>query len=357
MTSPPEIRRSLSARDEAARAEDATSERAPVGGALAVVGVGIAGPAHVTREALAAIRAAETRLVLVADLLTLEWLEGLVPGFENLADAYAVGKSRDLTYEEMTERVLAPVRRGKRVRGDLLRPPRRLRDVAARGGAAGARGRPRGANASRGLGARLPVRRRRHRSRRRSAARSGRRPTSCSGSAASIPARGSSSGRSAWSASSTTARRRCGAARGSASWLSACSRPTRRGTKWSSTRRSTFPLSPPQDPAPAAAQARDGRRHRDLDALRAAASRPRHRPEDAQASRLRELTRPREPAAGTSFSACARGRNTRCRGSGARAARRAPRSRSSSRGSSGCGCRRRGGASGCSSGSSGCTRR
>jgi len=85
------------------------------GGALAVVGVGIAGPAHVTREALAVILAAETRLVLVADFLTLEWLEQLVPGFENLADAYAVGKSRDLTYEEMTERVLAPVRRGNRV--------------------------------------------------------------------------------------------------------------------------------------------------------------------------------------------------------------------------------------------------
>ena len=68
-----------------------------------------------TREALAAIRAAEVRLVLVADYLTLEWLESLVPGFENLADAYAVGKSRDLTYEEMTARVLAPVRRGKRV--------------------------------------------------------------------------------------------------------------------------------------------------------------------------------------------------------------------------------------------------
>jgi uncharacterized protein YabN with tetrapyrrole methylase and pyrophosphatase domain len=84
-------------------------------GALSVVGVGIAGPAHVTRETLAVIRAAETRLVLVADYLSLEWLESLFPGFENLADAYAVGKSRDLTYEEMTERVLAPVRRGKRV--------------------------------------------------------------------------------------------------------------------------------------------------------------------------------------------------------------------------------------------------
>lgn len=104
MTSPRKNPRSLSAR-----------RRAKSKGSLAVVGVGIAGPAHITRETQAAIRAARTRLVLVADLLTLEWLEGLVPGFENLADAYAVGKSRDLTYAEMTERVLAPVRRGERV--------------------------------------------------------------------------------------------------------------------------------------------------------------------------------------------------------------------------------------------------
>ena len=68
-----------------------------------------------TREALAAMRDAQVRLVLVADYLTLEWLESLFPGIENLADAYAVGKQRELTYEEMTERVLAPVRRGKRV--------------------------------------------------------------------------------------------------------------------------------------------------------------------------------------------------------------------------------------------------
>lgn len=80
-----------------------------------VVGVGIAGPAHVTREALGAIRAAERSFVLVADPLSLEWLLTLAPRAENLADAYAVGKSRDLTYEEMVERILAPVRRGRRV--------------------------------------------------------------------------------------------------------------------------------------------------------------------------------------------------------------------------------------------------
>jgi precorrin-6B methylase 1 len=103
MTSPPRSGRSLTARRRASK------------GSLTVVGVGIAGPAHVTREATGAIRAADVRLFLVADLLSLEWLSTLAPDAENLADAYAVGKSRDLTYEEMTERVLAPVRRGKRV--------------------------------------------------------------------------------------------------------------------------------------------------------------------------------------------------------------------------------------------------
>lgn len=80
-----------------------------------MVGVGIAGPAHVTAAGRGAIRAADKRFFLVADPLTREWLRGVAPRAENLSDAYAVGKSRDLTYEEMVERILAPVRRGKRV--------------------------------------------------------------------------------------------------------------------------------------------------------------------------------------------------------------------------------------------------
>ncbi|MGH7859937.1 MAG: SAM-dependent methyltransferase, partial [Candidatus Binatia bacterium] len=36
-------------------------------------------------------------------------------GWVDLADAYAVGRSRDDSYEEMVERVLAPVRRGRKV--------------------------------------------------------------------------------------------------------------------------------------------------------------------------------------------------------------------------------------------------
>lgn len=64
---------------------------------------------------MGAIRAAERHFVLVADLLTLEWLLTLAPGAENLVDSYGVGKSRDDTYEEIVERILAPMRQGRRV--------------------------------------------------------------------------------------------------------------------------------------------------------------------------------------------------------------------------------------------------
>ena len=101
MTHPPRVRRSL---------PSPTGPRTR--GSLLVVGVGLAGPAHVTRETLGAIRAAERHFVLVADLLTLEWLLALAPGAENLVDSYGVGKSRDDTYEEIVERMLAPVRAG-----------------------------------------------------------------------------------------------------------------------------------------------------------------------------------------------------------------------------------------------------
>jgi uncharacterized protein YabN with tetrapyrrole methylase and pyrophosphatase domain len=104
MTPPPRVSRSLSARGKS-RAR----------GSLTIAGVGLAGPAHVTRETLGAIRAAERHFVLVADLLTLEWLLTLAPGAENLVDSYGVGKSRDDTYEEIVERILAPMRQGRRV--------------------------------------------------------------------------------------------------------------------------------------------------------------------------------------------------------------------------------------------------
>ncbi len=68
-----------------------------------------------TTEALAEIRAAQKVFVLVADPLTREWLRTLRPRAESLADAYAPGRPRWESYEEMVERMLAPVRRGRAV--------------------------------------------------------------------------------------------------------------------------------------------------------------------------------------------------------------------------------------------------
>jgi len=84
-------------------------------GRLAVVGTGIAGPGQVTVEALAEIRSAEKVFYLVADPLTREWLLGLRPRAESLADAYAPGKQRWKSYAEMVERMTAPLRYGKSV--------------------------------------------------------------------------------------------------------------------------------------------------------------------------------------------------------------------------------------------------
>lgn len=68
-----------------------------------------------TVEALAELRHAGKVFFLVADPLTREWLRTLRPRAESLADAYAKGKPRWRSYEEMVERILAPVRRGRRV--------------------------------------------------------------------------------------------------------------------------------------------------------------------------------------------------------------------------------------------------
>jgi uncharacterized protein YabN with tetrapyrrole methylase and pyrophosphatase domain len=79
------------------------------------VGTGLAGPAHTSLAALAEVRAAEKLFVLVADPLTREWLGTLRDGWEDLADAYDVGRSRDDSYEQMVTRILEPVRVGRKV--------------------------------------------------------------------------------------------------------------------------------------------------------------------------------------------------------------------------------------------------
>jgi precorrin-3B methylase len=84
-------------------------------GSLDVVGTGFLAAAHVTPESLASIRGADRLFYLVCDPVTAEWLGEQNPAAESLSDAYVVGRPRIETYAEIGERILAPVRRGRRV--------------------------------------------------------------------------------------------------------------------------------------------------------------------------------------------------------------------------------------------------
>jgi uncharacterized protein YabN with tetrapyrrole methylase and pyrophosphatase domain len=71
--------------------------------------------AQTTREAADLIAAAEKLFYVVADSITEAWLKELNATAESLYDAYAEGKPRRESYVEMVERILAPVRQGRRV--------------------------------------------------------------------------------------------------------------------------------------------------------------------------------------------------------------------------------------------------
>lgn len=80
-----------------------------------MVGTGLRIAGQVTQEALAAIVEAEKLFHLIQDQVTHRWLEELNPTAESLYDSYRPGRLRRETYEEIVERMLAPVRRGLRV--------------------------------------------------------------------------------------------------------------------------------------------------------------------------------------------------------------------------------------------------
>jgi hypothetical protein len=81
-------------------------------GRLTLVGTGLRISGQVTQEALVAIESAAKLFHLVQDAVTDRWLAGLNPTAESLYDSYREGRPRRETYEEMVERMLAPVRRG-----------------------------------------------------------------------------------------------------------------------------------------------------------------------------------------------------------------------------------------------------
>ena len=84
-------------------------------GSLVVVGTGFSIAGQVTQEALSHMTHAERLLFLVTDIATKEWIESLNPKTESLYDSYRVGRAREETYSEMSERILRHVRNGERV--------------------------------------------------------------------------------------------------------------------------------------------------------------------------------------------------------------------------------------------------
>ncbi|HEV8630147.1 MAG TPA: SAM-dependent methyltransferase [Thermoanaerobaculia bacterium] len=84
-------------------------------GSLTVVGTGFLVAGQITPESLACMRGAERLLYLVAEPATKHWLEAECPGAESMHDAFWEGRSRLEAYEEVVERILAPVRAGRQV--------------------------------------------------------------------------------------------------------------------------------------------------------------------------------------------------------------------------------------------------
>lgn len=84
-------------------------------GSLRVVGTGYRLASQVSAEALTEMRTCEKLFYLVQDIATALWIESLNPSAESLHDAYVEGKPRVDVYAEMVERILAPVRQGRRV--------------------------------------------------------------------------------------------------------------------------------------------------------------------------------------------------------------------------------------------------
>lgn len=83
-------------------------------GSLVLVGTGHRFAGQVTLEALACIQKSD-KLLYACDVVTAKWLATLNPTAESIEDCYAEGKDRQRTYNEMVERILAPVRDGLNV--------------------------------------------------------------------------------------------------------------------------------------------------------------------------------------------------------------------------------------------------
>lgn len=82
---------------------------------LTVVGTGYGIAGQVTAEALTCIEKAEKLFYLISDPVSARWLQSLNSTAESLENSYRPGRRRRETYEEVVERILAPLRSGVNV--------------------------------------------------------------------------------------------------------------------------------------------------------------------------------------------------------------------------------------------------
>jgi hypothetical protein len=85
------------------------------GGELWIVGTGLRIEGQVTTEAESVLRAADKVFHILEDAVSADWINELNPSAESLRDAYAYGRDRRASYDEMVDRILAPVREGMSV--------------------------------------------------------------------------------------------------------------------------------------------------------------------------------------------------------------------------------------------------
>ena len=84
-------------------------------GSLTIVGTGFLAVGQTTPEAVVCIKRADKLFHMVSDPVARYWLKELNPTAESLHGCYAEGKPRNVSYAEMAERMLAPVRQGQEV--------------------------------------------------------------------------------------------------------------------------------------------------------------------------------------------------------------------------------------------------
>ena len=92
-----------------------TRSRSPRAGSLVIVGTGLRAALQTTPESQHEISRAERLFYLISDPLSERWIKSLNPRAQSLTSCYARGRPRMAAYERMVERILAPVRSGRRV--------------------------------------------------------------------------------------------------------------------------------------------------------------------------------------------------------------------------------------------------